>query len=274
MLEISPRERVGELAFGTARADARAVLGSAGEVFRRAPHELTASESYPGAGLVLGFDLEDRLRTVEMTARAEPVLRGVRLLGRPLDDVLAELRSVGVAPEKGPAGWAVPELGLVLGDGSVLASVSDRVVFDFDFFPAGPPQLAPDALAVRPAQGFAPGVVLGATRADLRELLGGGVASAPDIGGAAQDHFMGVGIIAAYDEKDVVIRLTATGPAQPAYEGMPLLGRTWDELRTDAAARGIAAVPAEAEIGFPAGGFRVWPLQVSGDHPIVAVSLP
>ena len=107
MLEIRPRERVGELAFGTARADARAVLGSAGEVFRRAPHELTASESYPGAGLVLGFDLEDRLRTVEMTARAEPVLRGVRLFGRPLDDVLAELRRVGVTPEKGPAGWAV-----------------------------------------------------------------------------------------------------------------------------------------------------------------------
>ena len=114
---------------------------------------------------------------------------------------------------------------------------------------------------------------LGGRRAELRELLGAGIATVPDIGGAGQDHFKQAGIVATYDGDDVVVRLTATAPAQPSYEGMALIGRTWDELLADAAARTIATVAGEAEIEFPAGGFRVWPLLVSGAHPIVAVSL-
>jgi hypothetical protein len=84
MIGIQPWERVGELAFGMTRAQTRAVLGAGGEVFRRAPHEVTASELHADAGLVLSFGLDGRLRTVEMTPGTEPTLHAMPARGAAL----------------------------------------------------------------------------------------------------------------------------------------------------------------------------------------------
>jgi hypothetical protein len=267
------------LAFGISRADAREALGPNREVFRRAPFEPAASELYPDAGVVLGFGPDERLGTIEMTPGADPVLSGVRLLAGSADDVLAALRDAGVAPEWTPSGWAIPELGISFGEvregcfSSVLSSATGNVVFAFDFFTAtAPPTVTAADLAVRAAHGFAPGVEIGAHRADLRRLLGSGVASVSDSGPI--DHFMGAGIVAGYDDDGVVVALTAIGPATPAYEGMVLLNRTAGDLHAEAIARGFEVVAGETVLAFSTAGFRAWTMRAEADSPVVAVAIP
>ncbi|GAA2546387.1 hypothetical protein GCM10010435_14540 [Winogradskya consettensis] len=280
MQDVQPLESVGGLRFGMSRADTRRVMGEQRETFRRAPHSLTALDYYAEAGLFLTFGTDDRLRSVEATRWADPVLRGVRLLGRPAQEVLAELQAGGVVATQQDGDWTLAELGVTLGEvkeetfHSLLVSAGSAGPSAVDFFPADDPDTDPEGeFPVEAGRGFDGGPELGAGREQVRALLGPGFASTAEMGGASQDKFLEVRMVVLYDSADTVVRVTATDPTVPLIEGMAVLGRSWSEVRQDAEARGIAVVEGDAELLFPDAGCQAWPLVAGPDSALVAVSV-
>ncbi|MGW0998602.1 hypothetical protein ACWD5V_36085 [Streptomyces sp. NPDC002523] len=280
-MEIHPLEGMSGLSFGQSRESVRALLG-APESFRRAAHSLlTDSYLYRSRDLYLGYDDEDLLHTIEVASPAPASLCGVRLLDRAHGEVLAELRAAGLSPVETSAGWAMPDLGIMLGNPqhedpqgfqSILISSGIEVVHSFEFFEREGEGMSGDFEVVSNS-GF--GVVrLGATREEMRELLGGGIASVPDVGSALQDTFLSVGVVLGYDANERVTRAVLTGRASVSHRGIVLLGRPCVEVCAQARAKGVRVIEREAELVFPDDGFSAWTARVDNELPIAAVVMP
>jgi len=110
--EILPGQGVAQARFGEERTDHRGRLG-----------ERTSFERVPGSGLIdaysdvtlmLSYDDRDLLREIEIGG-ADTFVAGVQLLDRPLEEVLADLRDAGIAPEfVGDQAFSLPGLGIYL----------------------------------------------------------------------------------------------------------------------------------------------------------------
>jgi hypothetical protein len=265
------------------RSETRSVLGTP-EVFRRAAYSLTPSDSYFEEGVILGFGLDERLRAVDLTSRADAAFRGIRLLRRRADDVLADLVAADVVVETTRWGWYARQLGMEFGDRDadgafthIGISAGDRVASEPSFFPGTDAAVRIDHdFRIVGHRGFSGGVELGADRGCLRSILGPGFATTPEFGGVALDKFLETGMVVLYDSAETAVRLVAIQPARPIFEGVALLGRSWAEVQRDALARGVGVVAREAEFWFPGGGFRVWPARVAPGEglPLVGVSFP
>ncbi|MGN9792214.1 hypothetical protein ACTMTU_14120 [Streptomyces sp. OZ13] len=296
-MEILPRIGVPGARFGRTRASVRAARGAPDSAFRRAA-DATLTDMYVtaagghedgegrGAGFFEFLEYDDTgvLHAVEVASPAPVTLDGIVLLGRPKAEVVAELRGLGheVKAAGDAEGWALPALGVVLGgtaqdaDGFESVRLRATAVGDdaFEFFePTGGSRPA----AAGPAEvvahrGIGP-VRLGSARADMRRLLGGGIGSVPEFGGAGQDNFFEAGIVLTYDADETVVRLAFTRPASVGHGGVSLLGRPMSDVRADALARRMRFVEREAELFFPDAGFGVLTARDAPDLPTTAVVL-
>ncbi|MGX1505608.1 UNVERIFIED_CONTAM: hypothetical protein RKD43_004233 [Streptomyces graminofaciens] len=294
-MEIIPRIGAPGARFGRTRASVRAARGAPDSAFRRAA-DATLTDMYVtapgghegGEGCGDGFfefleyDDADVLHAVEVASPAPVTLDGIVLLGRPAAEVVVELRGLGheVEAAREAEGWALPALGVVLGgtaqdaDGFESVRLRATPVGDdaFEFFePAGGSRPAGTGPAeVVAHRGIGP-VRLGSARADMRRLLGGGIGSVPEYGGAAQDNFFEAGVVLTYDADETVVRIAFTRPASVGHGGVPLLGRPMGDVRADALARRMRIVEREAELFFPDGGFSVLTARDAPDLPTTAV---
>ncbi|NWF30703.1 hypothetical protein HW130_31415 [Streptomyces sp. PKU-EA00015] len=283
-MEIVPLTGVTGAAFGQSRATVRVVRGGPDSAFRRGADapltDLYADESC----VFFEYDDADLLHAIEIASPGPVSLHGVRLLGRPEDEVVGELRDAGhevVAEEEaGSIGFSLPALGVTLGgtaqDTDGFESVRFRGVSTtqhaFEFF-EGPDGLAGGGEpAVVPHQGIGP-VRLGAGRGEMRRLLGGGIGSVPEFGAAFQDTFF-CGVVLSYDVDGSVVRIAFTGRTSLGHGGVPLLGRPHGDVREQARDQGLRVVDREAELVFPDAGFSVLTARDGDGLPTTAVVLP
>lgn len=102
------------LRLGDRQADVRERYGPPAG-FRRAggPAE---SDLFADHGLVVTYDQEGSVEFIEIARPADPVLRGVKLLERPLRDVVTDLAGIGVRAKQMPEEFEGPVLkGLGIG---------------------------------------------------------------------------------------------------------------------------------------------------------------
>ncbi|MGP4083491.1 hypothetical protein [Streptomyces sp. KR55] len=112
MGDITPWVGMAGIRFGESRAVLRDRLGEY-RSFRRTPGT-PLIDHFMEAGVMLSFDEFDHLVLIECIDWAEPSLSGVRLTGRPLGDVLAELTDRQVSFELDDSGCVLTGLGLSL----------------------------------------------------------------------------------------------------------------------------------------------------------------
>jgi hypothetical protein len=278
--------------FGQKRASVRAARGAPDTAFRRGA-DATLTDMYvtdvdgheDGDGFFefLEYDDADVLHAIEVASPAPVTLDGIRLLGRRAAEVVAELRRAGhEVVEQEADGWALPALGVVLGgtaqdvDGFESVRLRATTVRDdaFEFFEpaggAGPAAAGPAEVVAH--RGIGP-VRLGAARADMRRLLGGGIGSVPEFGGARQDNFFAAGVVLTYAADGTVVRIAFTPPASVGHGGVPLLGRPMSDVRAHALAQRMRVVDREAELFFPDAGFSVLSARDAVGVPTTAVVL-
>ncbi|MFD7442324.1 hypothetical protein [Streptomyces sp. NPDC059909] len=288
-MEIVPLIGMSDVSFGQSRAAVRAARGVPGSAFRRGA-AATLTDMYADHAVVfLEYDDADALHAIEVASPAPVTLAGIRLLGRPQDEVVAELRAarhdVVAVGELGSTGWALPALGVVLGgtaqDNDGFESVRFRAVAAgddaFEFFDgtdegAGGLAVVGGVEVVR-FQGIGP-VRLGSARSDMRRLLGGGIGSVPEFGAARQDNFFSSGVVLSYDADETVVRMAFTGRAPVGHSGVRLLGRPRRDVRAHALEQGLHVVDREAELVFPDAGFSVLTARDADDLPTSAIVLP
>ena len=113
-----------DLQLGDERAAVRARLGRF-RVFRRTP-DAPETDHFLDYGVQVTYDSEARTEFIEVMAPADPALNGVRLLQRPIADVVAGLRTQGVECfEEDEGGAYVPEAGVgPFVDGGVVETAS------------------------------------------------------------------------------------------------------------------------------------------------------
>ncbi|ATW50155.1 hypothetical protein [Streptomyces peucetius] len=283
-MEIVPLTGVSGAAFGQSRASVRAVRGEPDSAFRRGADapltDMYADESY----VSFEYDDADLLHAIEIASPGPVTLHGVRLLGRPEDEVVGELRAAGhevVAEEEaGSIGWALPALGVTLGgtaqDTDGFESVRFRGVpatLDaFEFFEGPDGRSGPGEAVVLPHRGIG-AVRIGAARSAMRRLLGPGIGSVPEFGAAWQDTFFS-GVVLAYDADETVVRIAVTGRTSVGHDGVPLLGRPRRDVRAQATEAGLRVLDREAELVFPDAGFSVLTARDGDALPTTAVVLP
>jgi hypothetical protein len=95
-----------QLKLGEERAVVRARLGDF-RVFRRTA-DAPETDHFVDRGLQVTYDAEERVEFIEVTAPANPVLNGVRLLQRPIADVASDLRARGIACHEERGGAYLP----------------------------------------------------------------------------------------------------------------------------------------------------------------------
>jgi hypothetical protein len=83
-----------QLRIGEDRAAVRARFGEF-RIFQRTP-EAPETDYFTASGLQVTYDDEGRVEFIEVMTPADPLLRGCRLLERPTEDVVADLRVRGV----------------------------------------------------------------------------------------------------------------------------------------------------------------------------------
>ena len=144
VLDIRSREGAGELRFGMLRTETRSLTGHP-TVFRRAAYSLTPCDLHFEQGIILEFDTDDRLRTVELTPRSDATVRGVQLFGRDVEGVVSDLAEVGVVLREQREGWDSSKLGMsFVGPNaenefqSVLVSSGEYFPINPEFFSGGP----------------------------------------------------------------------------------------------------------------------------------------
>src|SRR2546430_470360 len=85
---------VGDVNLGDDRKSVRGRLGSF-RVFRRAP-DAPETDFFVRRGVQVTYDSAGRVEFIEVMTPADPRLDGVRLLQRPVAEVIADLRAQGV----------------------------------------------------------------------------------------------------------------------------------------------------------------------------------
>jgi hypothetical protein len=111
--------------FGESRNELRVRLGDFSS-FLRSPGD-TPIDHYVPLGLLLHFDLSDRLDFIEATVSSDLSYSGVRLLGRPFGEVLEDLRVRGAEIEMDDSGCSLSGLGI-----SLYTPAPDELEFDVE----------------------------------------------------------------------------------------------------------------------------------------------
>ena len=97
---IEPFVGLGELEFGMSRTETRRLLNTDVVSFRKTPSEIQLTDDYSGIGFHLYFDENDNLEFIETFTPCPVEYEGMRFLGIPLEQVLAEANSRGMAYEQ------------------------------------------------------------------------------------------------------------------------------------------------------------------------------
>jgi len=111
-MEIQSFKGLGPLRFGMDRRDAQEQLGVEFTRFRKSPFAETDSEDYLSVGLILFYDTNDVLEFIEAFHPCEPSFRGIQFIGRPVQEILGELRSREISVEELDGNLDIPALGI------------------------------------------------------------------------------------------------------------------------------------------------------------------
>jgi hypothetical protein len=112
-VEIIPFASIGLLAFGDSREVARGKLGSTFSTFRKVSGA-NETDSFDDLGLHLYYDDAGHLEFVEAFGAAEVTFRGICFLGRNLESVIADMKSLGFSPTEADVGVDFVEAGIAL----------------------------------------------------------------------------------------------------------------------------------------------------------------
>ncbi|MGH2863253.1 MAG: hypothetical protein ACRDLT_17380 [Solirubrobacteraceae bacterium] len=110
--EIQDEDGFADLKLGDPREAVRRRFGTH-RVFRRGRSTRETDQFVP-SGIMVTYTADERVALIEVPPPSRPVLRGVKLLQRPLDDVLRDLRECGVAVVEDAAGANVVDWGVGL----------------------------------------------------------------------------------------------------------------------------------------------------------------
>jgi hypothetical protein len=112
-VELIPFRSIGPLSFGDGRQVSREKIGSTFSTFQKVngAHE---TDSFDDLGLHLYYDTEDRLEFVEAFGPADVTFRGIAFLGRPLEDVAEDMKSMGFDATESDIGLKFEEAGIAL----------------------------------------------------------------------------------------------------------------------------------------------------------------
>lgn len=112
-MEIIAFQSIGSLAFGDSRQVTKEKLGSSFSTFEKVSGA-NATDSYDGLGLHLYYDNENRLEFVECFAPAEVVFQGIKFLGRDLQEVAGDMKSLGYFPTETDVGVKFHKAGIAI----------------------------------------------------------------------------------------------------------------------------------------------------------------
>jgi hypothetical protein len=129
-MDIEPYVGLGEAHFGKTREGIRDLLGEEFESFQKSSDSPILTDSYDSLGLHLYFDDSDRLEYIECFDPAAPTVNKISLLGRPISEASADLKSLGSTVRPYDEGLDFPELGISL-------YAPDDVVESVGIFPRG-----------------------------------------------------------------------------------------------------------------------------------------
>lgn len=219
-------------------------------LFRKAPWQIGLCDHYVDGDLILHFDDHDRLFYAEVYDPAPILYRGVRLLGRPCEDVLADLRSLSCLLVEDDFGWEAPDAGFNL-------SVRDRAdpsqpAYSVGVFLESPASSVigmsdePPVTPIREHQlvslAGTDTIRLGQDRWELRERLGPALQTRPEYGAAVQDWYSDHGLVLGFDAADRLVTLVITyvdGAGTAWFRGVQLLGRPYLDVVENLATRGV-----------------------------------
>ena len=111
-LEFKPPKGTDRLLFGTPRTEIRAIA-LRGTNFRTPPSD-PENDMYEGEGLILGYDDKDELEFVEVVMPSTCHFSGISLIGRPLTDVIQDMRQRGYISHIEDDSHKFDELGIIL----------------------------------------------------------------------------------------------------------------------------------------------------------------
>ena len=106
-LEVMPGEGFVDLRLGDDKTAVRHRFGTF-RTFRRT-QDSPETDQFIDSGMLVTYGPEEEVTLIEVTPPAEPTIRGVRLLRRPLTEVLDELRAVGLTVVTDQDGASVDE---------------------------------------------------------------------------------------------------------------------------------------------------------------------
>jgi hypothetical protein len=112
-MEIIAFKSVGLLSFGDSRAAARQKLASTFSTFEKVAGE-TGTDSFDDLGLHLYYSDIEQLEFVEAFEPADVTFRGIRFLGRNLNEVTAQMKSIGYDGEQSDVGIKFSAAGIAL----------------------------------------------------------------------------------------------------------------------------------------------------------------
>ncbi len=133
-MEVIPFIGLGEVRFGTSRDKVHMVLNEHCELCQKRGLPGTQTEFCDSLGLFLYYKRNDELERVEALAGSNITYSGVPLVGRPLDELVNDLKTLGIECDRQEELYVFSELGCVTGDpGTGMCEstvVHDRESFD------------------------------------------------------------------------------------------------------------------------------------------------
>ena len=131
-MDVKPFLGVGKVRFGETRQETRQTLGSQFSSFRKSPGA-NETDAFDELGLHVYYDSEDRVNFVEAFEPAPIRYEGILLLGRSLQSVDEDMRTLGCCPRPFDLGLDYETAGLSLfAPNDTIEGVG---VFSRDYFP-------------------------------------------------------------------------------------------------------------------------------------------
>ncbi|MEU9887486.1 hypothetical protein [Sphaerisporangium sp. NPDC051011] len=278
--EIVPHSGTSEVLLGEDRAALRERLGDR-ETFRKGKATAQLSDHYSAHGLILHFDDDSKLHSIEFTPPSDPHLYSARLLGVSHSSVLQRLAERNIRVEPEDVGWGLTDLDISLFVSSISEPESPieavtmyskgHRAFNLEFFNSQSPGIG-RVHQIIPREGLT-SLRLGDLRDDVHEALGPGMTWLSGPGPTISDRFLEEGLDVGYDDHGRIIRIIASPPALAIFEGVDLLSLNYRDAASEMLARGHRIDEKEGEIHLADLGFSIWTARIGDDTlPVCAVA--
>lgn len=129
MWEIEAKSGMGPLKLGMTAAQANSVIGQSFRTFKRVPESTETIHAYDDACIHLTCSEDGVVKIISGFQPRKVSYAGIQLLGRAIQDVVAELDANDITSEKEDAGYWVSQAGILLVE-------VDGIVDGIELYPA------------------------------------------------------------------------------------------------------------------------------------------